>query len=212
MPAPISHDLRSVMTHADAEAERLLESSGSVPLDAMAWLSAHIAAVDHAVYPVVRRSVPDGRHVVEQQRAIASRLARTLRVVERRHSGDALASGLDSAQMLAVLHEHIDAHKAGQSELVGLLEEALSDAEQAIVIKAYQHALEHAPTRPHPHLGRGGLVFRIDALRDRLLDVMDGRNVSVPRVARRQITPGRWGSYWLGQPHDQDHDHDREAS
>ena len=43
-----------------------------------------------------------------------------------------VASGLDSTQMLTVLHEHIDAHKAGQSELVGLLEGALSDAEQAI--------------------------------------------------------------------------------
>ena len=120
-----------------------------------------------------------------------------------------LASGLDSSQLLVVLHEHLDAHKVGQSELVDLLEQALTDAEQAIVIKAYQQALEHAPTRPHPHLGRGGLVFRLDALRDRLLDVMDGRNVSVPRVARRRIIPGRWGSYWLGQP--QDHD-DREAS
>jgi hypothetical protein len=207
-PALNGHDLRAVMTYADTEAERLLDAAGAVPLDAMAWLSAHIAAVDRAVYPVVRRSVPEGRHVVEQQRAIAARLVRTLRVVERRHSGDALASGLDSEQMLGVLHEQIEAHKAAQSDLVALLETALSDGEQAIVITAYQAALEHAPTRPHPHLGRGGLVFRIDAIRDRLLDVMDGRNVSVPRVARRQIIPGRWGAYWLGQPHDRD----REAS
>jgi hypothetical protein len=196
------------LTYADAEAERLLEAGGAVPLDAMAWLSAHIAAVDHAVYPVVRRSAPDGKHVVERQRAIASQLARTLRVVERRHSGDALASGLDSAQLLNVLHEHIDAHKTAQVELVEQLEQSLNDAEQAIVITAYQEALEHAPTRPHPHLGRGGLIFRLDTLRDRLLDVMDGRNVSVPRVARRQIIPGRWGSYWLGQQHN----HDRRAS
>lgn len=207
-PALNGHDLRSVMTYADAEAERLLEAGGSVPLDAMAWLSAHIAAVDRAVYPVVRRSVPNGRNVVSHQRGIAAQLARTLRVVERRHSGDALASGLDNTRLLSVLHENIEAHKVAQGELVGLLEEALSDAEQAIVINAYSDALEHAPTRPHPHLGRGRLLFRLDALRDRLLDVMDGRNVSVPRVERRQITPGRWGSYWLGQQHN----HDRKAS
>lgn len=203
-PAPIGHDLRSVMTFADAEAERLLESDGSFPLDAMAWLSAHIAAVDRAVYPAVRRSLPDGRQIVSHQRTVAAQLARTLRVVERRHSGDALASGLNNTRLLTVLHENIEAHKAAQSDLVGRLEETLSAAEQAIVINAYQQALEHAPTRPHPHLGRGRLIFRIDAIRDRLLDVMDGRNVSVPRVERRQIMPGRWGSYWLGQQHDRD--------
>jgi hypothetical protein len=46
-------------------------------------------------------------------------------------------------------------------------------------------------------------MFRLDGLRDRILDVMDGRRVPVPRLAKRHITPGRWGSYFLGQPHEQ---------
>jgi hypothetical protein len=199
--APIGHDLRAVVSHADSEAERLLEPDGPVPLDAMAWLSAHIAAMDRAVYPVVRRSVPQGKEIVAHQRVVAAKLCRTLRVVERRHSGDVLASGLDSGRMLGVLHEHLVAHQIVQAELVDALERELSDAEQSIVITAYQRALEHAPTRPHPHLGRGPLMFRLDAMRDRVLDVMDGRTSTVPRVPRHQIVPGRWGAYLLGQQH-----------
>jgi hypothetical protein len=71
----------------------------------------------------------------------------------------------------------------------------------------YERALTHAPTRPHPHLSRGGLLFRLDALRDSVLDMMDGRHVPVPRQPRRRrLIPGRWGAYFLGQPQDEHRD------
>lgn len=72
-PSPTDRDLRSVMMFADQEAERLLAADGPVPLDAVAWLSVHIAAVGQAVYPVLR-SVTDGGKVVDQQRKMTRRL------------------------------------------------------------------------------------------------------------------------------------------
>ena len=67
----------------------------------------------------------------------------------------------------------------------------------------YLEAFVKAPTRPHPHLPHhgvaGGIAFRVDAVRDHLLDTMDGRHVPLPRQAREPRTSGRWSSYLLGQ-------------
>jgi hypothetical protein len=196
-----SPDLRSVVTHAETEAERLLDTEGTAPLDVVVWLSAHTAAVDRAVHPVAKHVLPDGPALVARNRAITARLTRTLRVIERRHSGDALASGLSSDRLATSLRSLVDEHHRAESDLVDRLVEVLSPAEQATLADSYESALEHAPTRPHPHLSGGGLMFRIDSLRDRILDAMDGRHVPVPRLTRDHIIPGRWGSYFLGQPH-----------
>jgi hypothetical protein len=204
--------LHSVVTHAEAEVERLLETAGTAPLDVVAWLSAHLAALERAVYPVVKHELPDGERVITQHREIASRLIRILRVLERRHSGDVLASGLDSERLFGNLKQLVEEHHVAEAQLVDRLVGSLSDSAQLTLITAYESALKHAPTRPHPHLSRGGLMFRLDGLRDRILDAMDGRHVPVPRLTRRHVTPGRWGSYFLGQPHDQSRDESRDAS
>jgi hypothetical protein len=196
------HSLRSVVTYAEAEVQRLLDTAGTAPLDAVAWLSAHLAALDHAVYPVVKRTLPDGKDVVAQHREIAARLTRTLRVLERHHSGDVLASGLNSNRLLGNLRDLLVEHQAAESQLVERMVQALPAPAQSALIKSYESALEHAPTRPHPHLSRGSLMFRLDGIRDRALDAMDGRHVPVPRLVRDRITPGRWGAYFLGQPSD----------
>jgi hypothetical protein len=205
-------DLRSVVTRAEAEAERLLDTAGTAPLDVVAWLSAHIAALDRAVYPVAKHALADGQQVVAKLREITARLTRILRVVERRHSGDVLASGLNSDRLFTSLRTLVDEHHIAQNQLVDRLVDTLSEAEQSELIRSYESALEHAPTRPHPHLSRGGLMFRLDSLRDRILDAMDGRHVPVPRLTKDHIKPGRWGSYLLGQQHDgQSHDEKLDA-
>jgi hypothetical protein len=206
------HTLRSVVTHAEAEAQRLLQTVGTAPLDVVAWLSAHLAALERAVYPVVRHELPDGQQVIAQHREIATRLTRTLRAIERRHSGDVLASGLSSERLFGNLQDLVNEHHIAESTLVDRLGASMSEADQVDLIAAYQSALAHAPTRPHPHLSRGGLMFRLDGLRDRILDAMDGRHVPVPRLVKDHVTPGRWGSYFLGQPHDQSRDESRDAS
>lgn len=197
-------DLRAVLSTAEIEAQRLLHTDDVPPLDAVVWLSAHLAAMERAVYPVVRRKAPGGKAIVAKQHDVVTQLVKVLRATERHHSGDVLASGLSRTRMADMLSVLIDEHLEVESELFDGLDAELSGAEQIALIGAYERALEHAPTRPHPHFHRGAVMFKLDALRDRVLDTMDGRHVPVPRLARHTITPGRWGAYLLGQQHDAD--------
>jgi hypothetical protein len=198
-------DLGEVVSHAEAEAQRLLQTAGTAPLDAVVWLSAHIAAVDHAVYPVVRRTLPDGRQVVTEHREIAARLSHTLRAAERHHSGDGLATEMSPDRLASELRSLVTEHRTAETALLVRLSDALSDDAQSALIESYESALGHGPTRPHPHMHGGGLIFWLDSLRDRILDTMDGRHVPMPKVTKEHVTPGRWGAYLLGQPHDQAH-------
>ena len=130
-------------------------------------------------------------------------LERMLRIAERRHSGDALAAGLDSDRLHGILLERLDAHAETEHARLSALSEVLSVEEQRSLAESYLDALVKAPTRPHPHVPHHGVVgaiaFRVEAVRDRLLDTMDGRHVPLPRAHHEAPKPGRWGSYLLGQ-------------
>jgi hypothetical protein len=196
----VEGDLRATLCRAHDEAARLLEDVAGRHLEAVVWLSAHIAAFEHAIYPVAKRRLPEGAKALDQDREVVARLNRTLRITERLHSGDVLAANLSSQLLRERLSELVAEYRDAQLRIVGDLEKALDPAELSYLATSYADALAHAPTRPHPHL-HNALMFRLDALRDKILDTMDGRHVPVPRVARRKIIPGRWGSYLLGQPH-----------
>jgi hypothetical protein len=194
--------LRSALSQAFEEADKLLGATDSPPLDAVVWLSAHIAAFEHAVYPAIRKALPDAGELIAVDRGASSRLAKALRIMERRHSGDVLASGLSSERLTERIADLVRIQKTEQALIVSRLEQTLDDAATAELVESYAAALSHAPTRPHPHLSHGSLMFHLDAMRDKLLDTMDGRHVPIPRVSRRRITPGRWGNYFLGHPQD----------
>ncbi|HWC33828.1 MAG TPA: hypothetical protein VG650_03265 [Mycobacteriales bacterium] len=195
-------DLRSTLRRAHDQADELLADPEGSRLEVVTWLSGHVAAFEHAVYPVVKRKVAYGSSLVNEDRAVASRLARTLRMLERRHSGDVLATGLSAPRLGDRVSELVAAHRALQDRIVAALEAALDQDEMRKLVSSYEDALAHAPTRPHPHL-HAGLMFRLDALWDRVLDTMDGRHVPLPRAQRSRITPGRWGAYLLGQQHEE---------
>jgi hypothetical protein len=198
-------ELRELITHAESQAQQLREAQAD-PLRVVSWVSAHLAAVDRTIYPAAKTHLPDGQAVVSRHREIAGRLARALRLVERLHSGDVLAASLDPERLDTRIRDLLAEHRAAETDLAERLAGVLDDAERASLAASYRHALETAPTRPHLHLARGGLMFRLDALRDRMLDTMDGRAVPVPRVPRRRLIPGRWGAYLLGQQHPVDRD------
>lgn len=197
---PAEQDLRAVLGKAHQAARQVLEDPDGARLDAVAWLSAHVAAFEHAVYPVAKRRLADGAALLDEDRRVVARMIRTLRIAERLHSGDVLASNLSAQRLRDRLADLIGEHQDIQRQIVDGLEQTLDAQEVSALTNEYSDALAHAPTRPHPHLHRG-LLFRLDAIRDRILDTMDGRHVPVPRIARTRITPGRWGSYLLGQPH-----------
>lgn len=204
MHAVVDHldrDLRSTLGEAHDRADELLADPDGSRLEVVTWLSGHVAAFEHAVYPVAKREIPNGAALVDEDREIVAPLTRTLRMLERRHSGDVLAGGLSSERLSERLVELVREHRAVQSRIIDALEEVLDGAAMRDLVRSYEEALAHAPTRPHPHL-RTGLMFRLDALWDRILDTMDGRHVPIPRVRRPRINSGRWGAYLLGQQHD----------
>jgi hypothetical protein len=206
VPGDPAATARSALTRAHEEVAQLLAAPDSAPLDVVAWLSAHMAAYEHAVYPVIRHTLDDGPALIGADRVVVAKLARTLRIKERHHSGDVLAAGLSPTRLDARIAELVDQHQQLQATVIDKLEHALDDDAMQKLSASYSSALQHAPTRPHPHLSRGGLLFRLDALRDRILDTMDGRHNPLPRLPRPHINPGRWGSYFLGQPHDRSQD------
>ncbi|HVW81367.1 MAG TPA: hypothetical protein VHB69_10580 [Mycobacteriales bacterium] len=198
--APGGTDLEAVLSRAHEEALTLLQDPAASRLDVVSWLSAHIAAFEHAIYPSAKRRIRDGHALLDEDRGVVARLVRALRIAERAHSGDVLASNLNGERLRERLTELVNEYRDIQHRLVSALGQALDAAEAASLAQEYRETLLHAPTRPHPHL-HNRMLFRLDAVRDRILDTMDGRHVPVPRVARTPITPGRWGAYLLGQQH-----------
>ena len=204
-PQPRSGDLQPALRRAHAEAITLLADPGGSRLDVVSWLSAHLAAFEHVVYRVAKHRLSDGRALLDEDRRVSSQLSHVLRITERVHSGDVLATNLSAQGLRERLTDLVTKHSEIQERIVAALDRVLDPAESASLAKDYADALVHAPTRPHPHM-HSRVLFRLDAMRDKILDTMDGRHVPIPKIPRTHITPGRWGSYLLGQPQPADDD------
>lgn len=179
----------------------LLDDLSAGPLEAVMWLSAHLSAVQHVVQPAVRRTLDD-RPAVRSLRDGATRIERTLRLLEQSLSGDGLVAGLDRNKMGHQLFELVMAQAGRERALLARLADRLTPDEQRELSGAYQRALERAPTRPHPHAPHGSvlgaLAFRVNGGRDRLLDTLDARRVTTPKPAHAPVKWSRWGDYVLG--------------
>jgi len=190
---------------ADAHQQALDAFEADQPLDAVVWLSAHLAAGQHTVHRVARR-VDGARTALAALRAADHELELLLRNAEQHHAGDSLAAQLDAKRLEVALLRALERHSHAEHDLVSGLLERMSAEDSDELMTSYDDSLRQAPTRPHPHAPHRGLLgaaaFRIDALRDKVMDTMDGRNVPSPRRSRRTTEPGRWGSYLLGEMHD----------
>jgi hypothetical protein len=173
------------------------------------WLSAHLAALDHAIHPAMQRALPAARDAMAEQRKLAGRLQTRLREIERREAGDSLShSPLESTRRQ--LGELLQTYGEVEREMVAALSAEIGPDASQEVLDRYNHALTHGPTRPHPygpHRGLlGRLAYRVDALRDHVLDTMDGRTNPMPKTPALHKTPGRWGKYLLGATDSQEVD------
>ena len=179
-----------------------LDGPSESMLDAVVWLSAHLAAVQHVVRPAASRVLGDAPAIKAMDRG-AVRLERTLRSLEQFASGDALAAGTDAGRLTRELTRSVGAQADREHAILRRLGDVLTPQEQADLVAAYRRALEQAPTRPHPHTphaGRvGALAFWVNARRDRVMDTLDARHVPTPHRARAQVKTGRWSDYLLGR-------------
>src|SRR3954469_3420107 len=195
--------LACVVEDAHEQARAALTGGASSPLDAVVWLSAHLAAVGRAITPVATRRLGETAAVRREAYRRELELERMLRIAEGRPSGDAPACGLDAERLRTSILSRLDAHAEIEHTRLAALADLLDDEEERTLPEAYVAALKKAPTRPPPYLPQRGLsgaiAFRVNAARDRLLDTMDSRHVPLPRAPHEARRPGRWGSYLLGQ-------------
>lgn len=184
-----------------ARALALLADPGAPPLEAVTWASAHLSAFQHAVLPVLGRL--DDPSVGAALRASATRAAASLRLLEQSLSGDALVPSLDRVRARADLVRLLDARQTEEEHVLLRLAAGLTLDELARLADRYDRALEHAPTRPHPHTPGGALVervaFGVNGWRDRVMDSVDARHVPSPRPVIPAPVSSRWGDYLLGQ-------------
>lgn len=186
---------------AGARALALLDDPDAPPLEAVIWLSAHLSAVQHVLHPAVAGVLHDESAVAALRRSTA-RTEGALRLLEQSLSGDALVPDLDRGGTRASLVAATTAQTRDEQLLLDQLAEQLTQEQQHELVADYRRALEHAPTRPHPHSPHGavlgGLAFRVNGWRDRVMDAMDGRAVPSPRPLRPPPVHSRWGDYLLG--------------
>lgn len=193
----------AVVTDANRRAASTLRTADADPLDAVAWASAHLAALERTLVPLARRTGGEARTEVAEIRRLGRRLHLELRRLEQRSSGDALIARTDPRALRARVVERLEEFTVAETAMLTGLFAGLGADVTAVAVAAYSKSLAVAPTRPHPHTPHRGLLgavaFRVEALRDRVLNTMDGRHVPVPRPRRPVREPGRWGQYLLGE-------------
>src|SRR3954452_9533752 len=122
--------LVSVVENAHEQARAALTAGASSPLDAVVWLSAHLAAVGRAIAPVATRRLEETAAVRLEGPRRDLELERMLRIAERRHSGDVLASGLDGERLRTSILSRLDAHAEIEHTRLTALADLLDDEEQ----------------------------------------------------------------------------------
>lgn len=168
---------------AHTRARAALVSPDDRVMDAVVWLSAHLTAMEHVVYPYVSTHLHAKRKQVDEQRRLTRRMHRTLRSLEQQWAGDGLAPPDANDHLRSQLLALLDKHEQGERALLGFVSDIADDAALNLA-ERYDHAIGHGPTRPHPHgphRGRlGRLTYAFDAARDHILDVLDSRHVPLP--------------------------------
>jgi hypothetical protein len=176
------------------------------PGEVVVWLSAHLAAVEHVLYPAAKRAGIDAGFL-DRQRISTHRLLLSVRTLEHVAAGGPVPRGLPLPVLRDELVDAVVAHAADEHDLLARLVDRLSHDDAAMLLRQYGEALGRGPTRPHPWGPHRGvwerITFAVDAFRDHLLDILDARVVTLPKQRnRRAKKPTKWGHYLLGQPLD----------
>ena len=142
----ISDPLTRSSEDAHAHARALLTGPDAPVMDAVVWLSAHLAAMELIVYPVMATTLTEHQDELERQRAATRRMHRGLRLIEQRYAGDGLIR-VDSVRArpdrLLVMMEQ---HAARERALLAHLAEALDEQAASSLAARYDGAVRHGPT------------------------------------------------------------------
>lgn len=172
----------------------------------MAATSRHLAALDEAVLPVVRRELPDGDTRVKEYLHQARRLELALATLKARVYGAVAATHIPWEEvwddLRRELREHNELERALVRDLAREADEAVSDE---LADRLYRAELK-APTRAHPylpHTGFLGLVARrVWAVADRFWDTTEDRMVPPPvrPPSKEHDHDSLLAQYLIGEP------------
>lgn len=150
----------------------------------MAATSRHLAAVDEALLPAVRRHLPEGDDRVKQYLHQARQLEMGLARLKARLYGEIHVAHLPWGEVWDHVREELLRHNDLERELAHDLAAAVDPAESDALADAVYRAEVKAPTRAHPYLPHTGLVGRLArrvwALADRFWDTAESREVPQP--------------------------------
>jgi hypothetical protein len=200
-PAP-GTGLSAELDHAHRNALAALDDPASSSLAAVTWAAAHLAAVEHVLFPAASRVLADGRERVHDQTAVDHRLQLVLWQLDRRLTGDVHLRSVPVQALEDDVRRALEAHARCEHALLDALSAALPPEQQDDLREQLATAMLRSPTRPHPDTrhGRlgGGLAFWFDGVVDRVRDSLDSRSVPTPHRAPVTRPVTRWGAYALG--------------
>ena len=199
---PRDHQATTDVEHAHERAFAALDDLDVSSLAAVTWASAHLAAVQKALYPVATRTLVDGQDRVRVQLAADHRLQQVLWQLDRRLTGDVHLSSMSVTVLEAEVRRMLQEHTAGERSLVTDLEAVLDVQQQRALGVGLARAMLRGPTRPHPNTPHGRfssrLAFWFDGVLDRARDGLDSRIVPTPHRTGASRPMTRWGAYALG--------------
>ena len=170
----------------------------------LAVASKHLNAVDAALLPAVRRSVPAGGHLVHDYLRAAKGLEIALANLKAREYGSVFEAGRPWHEVWSDVAAALTLHRRRESELVARLAAQLDPSALDALAERLYRVEARAPSRPHPyapHTGVSGRVARrVLHTADAFWDAVEGRMVPEPDRPGHP-RPGRLTQYLLADPH-----------
>lgn len=196
-------DLRAAVDAAHHTVASALDDPEQHGATAVAWCSAHLAAVDAVLYGAASRRVVGPRTALRAARHADHALQQAANRLDRRLTGDTHLDHVPVEAVAAEVRDRLADHRRAEGRLVSALSYALPGDQLTELGRRLTAATTQGPTRPHPHTHHtplSALVSRVDAIADRVRDALDNR---VPATGRPVAAPrplGRWGRYLMGAP------------
>ncbi len=176
-------------------------------------VSRHLAAVDEALLPAVRRGLPDGDSRVKEYLHQARTLELALATLKARVYGAVAATHIPWAEVWDDVRRALERHNDLERSLVADLASGAGTHEDgdplddlADLADRLYRAEVKAPTRAHPYLPHQGLLGlaarRIWAVADRFWDTTEDRMVPKPvrPPSKEHAHDSLVAQYLIGEP------------
>lgn len=163
-------------------AQHSLSQQGRPALDAISWLSTHLAASDKVLHRALRDE-REYRGAIAAQRRRARRIEAGIWALDRHLTGDGRLARHSSQRLRDDVRREVREYAEAERLLLHAVARTTDQSAQRALAEKYLAAIRHAPTRPHPliHGSRAlrAVLLRLEAVIDHARDVTDSRHVPV---------------------------------